>query len=136
MRTVNDSIAAPGLPARARTLRGAALLGLTTLALAACGGDDPSRTNHLGFEDGAGPPAENGLTTIQALLFYSVVPLVILLVVAGLVWLPGMIRSSRYRPARGWNAPPMWFGGPADPAAAVEAASPGDVVRGGASGSW
>ena len=49
---------------------------------------------------------------------------------------PGMIHSSRYRPTRGWSAAPLWFGGPADPAAAVESAQTGDLVRGGASGSW
>jgi hypothetical protein len=69
-------------------------------------------------------------------LLYGIGPLVILLLVAAAAWLPGMIRSSRYRPARGWTAAPLWFGGPADPAAAVETAQPGDLVRGGASGNW
>ena len=116
-------------------LRSSLVLVTTALLLAACGGDDPAATNHLGWEEGAGPPAE-GLTTLEAVLLYSVVPVVILLGVAALVWLPGMVRSSRYRPSKGWNAAPLWFGGPADPAAAVESAAPGDLVRGGASGNW
>ena len=111
------------------------MLAATAVALTACGGDDPAATNHLGFEEGVAPASE-GLSTLQAVLLYGLGPLAILLLVAALAWLPGVIRSNRYRPARGWNAAPLWFGGPADPAAAVEAAQTGDVVRGGASGSW
>ena len=107
----------------------------TALALSACGGDDPARTDHLGFEGGAAPVGE-GLSTLNAILLYSVVPLALLLIIAALVWLPGMVRGNRYRPTRGWGAAPRWFGGPADPAAAVESAQTGDLVRGGASGSW
>lgn len=111
------------------------MLATTAVALTACGGDDPAATNHLGFEEGVAPAAD-GLSTLQAVLLYSLVPLALLLLVAALAWLPGVVRSNRYRPARGWNAAPLWFGGPADPAAAVETAQTGDVVRGGASGSW
>ena len=110
-------------------------LALTTAALTACGGDDPARTKQLGFENGVAPNRET-LSTLEALGLYVVAPLAILLLVAALVLLPGMVRGNRYRPARGWSAAPLWFGGPADPAAAVEQAQTGDVVRGGASGSW
>lgn len=71
-----------------------------------------------------------------ALVLYVLVPLAILLVVAGLVWLPNVVRSDRYRPNRGWAAAPLWFHGPPDPDDAVAAAQPGDLVRGGARGSW
>ena len=71
-----------------------------------------------------------------ALVLYVLVPLAILVGMAALVWLPGVARNDRYRPARGWSAPPLWFAGPDEPDAAVAAAQPGDVVRGGASGSW
>lgn len=71
-----------------------------------------------------------------ALVLYVLVPLAILLVTAALVWLPNVVRSTRYRPNRGWSAAPLWFHGPADPDAAVASAQPGDVVRGGARGSW
>jgi hypothetical protein len=111
------------------------VLAATAVALTACGGNDSAATNHLGFENGVAPEG-SGLTTLQAILIYGVAPLAILLLVAAVVWLPGMIRSSRYRPTRGWSAAPLWFGGPADPAAAVESAQTGDLVRGGASGSW
>ena len=97
-------------------------------------GEDPARTNHLGYPDGVAPA--EGLTFLEALGLYVLAPAAILLLVAALVWLPGMVRSSRYRPGRGWGAAPLWFGGPPDPAAAVESASTGDVVRGGASGDW
>jgi hypothetical protein len=136
VRTVDDTTRTRvpgGVPRRARS---ALVLTATGVVLAGCyGGDDPAATNHLGFEDGVAP-VEDTLTTLETVLIYGLTPLVILLVIAGLVWLPGMVRSSRYRPTQGWSAPPLWFGGPADPAAAVESASTGDLVRGGASGSW
>ena len=135
MRAVNDTTAPPRGGTGAGRVRGALVLAATAVALTACGGDDPAATNHLGFEDGVAPTGE-GLTTLQTILLFGVAPLAIILLIAALVWLPGMIRSSRYRPARGWNAAPLWFGGPADPAAAVESAQTGDLVRGGASGSW
>jgi hypothetical protein len=116
-------------------VRAVLVLATTAVALTACGGDDRAATNHLGFEEGVAPASE-GLSTLQAVLLYTAVPLAILLLVAALAWLPAMVRSSRYRPNRGWNAAPLWFGGPADPAAAVETAQTGDVTRGGASGSW
>ena len=135
MRAVDDSTPTPPGVTLAGRVRGGLVLAATAVALTACGGDDPAATNHLGFENGVAPEGE-GLTTLQAVLVYGVAPLAILLLVAAVVWLPGMIRSSRYRPNRGWNAAPLWFGGPADPAAAVESAQTGDLVRGGASGSW
>ena len=135
MRAVDDSTPTPTGGTLAGRVRGSLVLAATAVALTACGGDDPAATNHLGFENGVAPES-GGLTTLQTVLLYGVAPLVLLLVVAALVWLPGMVRSSRYRPTRGWNAAPLWFGGPADPAAAVESAQTGDLVRGGASGSW
>ena len=137
MRTVNSTpratVARPrSTPSR---LHAGLVLASTAVLLTACGGNDTAATNHLGYEDGAAPPSD-GLTTLEAVLLYSIVPLVILLGVAALVWLPGMVRSSRYRPTKGWSAAPLWFGGPADPAAAVETAQTGDLVRGGASGNW
>ena len=135
MRAVDDSTQPRSGGTASGRVRASLALAATAVALTACGGNDPAATNHLGFENGVAPES-GGLTTLQAVLLYGVAPLVILLLVAGLVWLPGMIRSSRYRPTRGWNAAPLWFGGPADPAAAVESAQTGDLVRGGASGSW
>ncbi len=137
MRTVKSTPGATVARPRSTSsrLHAGLVLAATAVLLTACGGNDTAATNHLGYEDGAAPPSE-GLTTLEAVLLYSIVPLVILLGVAALVWLPGMVRSSRYRPTKGWNAAPLWFGGPADPAAAVETAQTGDLVRGGASGNW
>ena len=98
----------------------------------AAGGDD--RTTVLGHQDGLAP--SEGLSLIEGLGLYVLAPLTILLLIFALVWLPGVVRSSRYRPGRGWTAAPLWFGGPPDPVAAVENADTGDVVRGGASGDW
>ena len=114
------------------------VLSVAGLSLAACGSGDPAvRNNPLGYDNGVAPAgADSGLGTVEALALFAMVPLVLLLAIAALVWIPGMVRGNRYRPAKGWTASPLWFGGPPDPAAAVEAAQPGDVVRGGASGSW
>jgi hypothetical protein len=92
------------------------------------------RTNALGYEDGLAPV--DGLSFIEGLGLYVLAPLTILLVIFALVWLPGVVRSSRYRPGRGWTAAPLWFGGPPDPVSAVDSAETGDLVRGGASGDW
>jgi nitrate reductase NapE component len=78
--------------------------------------------------------AEVGLT--GALVLYGLLPLAILVGFGLLVWLPNVVRGDRYRPAKGWSAPPLWFAGPPEPEAAVESASVGDVVRGGSGGSW
>ena len=112
------------------------VLSLSAFALTACSGSEPGgSTNQLGFEAGVAP-ADEGLTTLGVLGLYVVAPMAILLVIAALVLLPGVARSSRYRPTKGWGAAPLWFGGPPVPAAAVESADIGDIVRGGASGNW
>lgn len=111
------------------------MLSLTALALAACGSGE--RNNPLGYDSGMAPAgADSGLGTAQALALFVLAPLLVVLTIALLVWLPGMVRGNRYRPARGWSAAPLWFGGPPDPAAAVETAQIGELTRGGASGSW
>lgn len=105
---------------------------VATASLAACGNDQPGK--QLGYEDGVAPV--EGISLLEGLGLYVLAPLAILLTIFALVWLPGVVRSSRYRPGRGWTAAPLWFGGPPDPVAAVEQAEVGDVVRGGASGEW
>ncbi len=121
-------------PLPARRVRAGLLLAATAAALTACGGD-PATGDQLGFANGVAPPAE-GISRLEVFLFYVVAPLGIMVVIAVLVLLPGIVRGSRYRPGRGWSAPPLWFGGPADPVAAVEAAETDSLTRGGASGSW
>ncbi len=113
-----------------------AVLACAAVLLAACGsGRQDASTNHLGFRTGAAPTT-SGLSTLQAWAVFGVIPLALLLGIAALVWLPGMMHSGRYRPATGWNARPLWFGGPPEPVAAVEAVQPDELERGGASGSW
>jgi hypothetical protein len=88
----------------------------------------------LGRDDG-GDPGE-GLSALQTIGLYVLVPALIYGFITALVMLPGLIRGSRYRPNRGWSAPPVWFAGPPNPTDAVESAASEDVTRGGASGSW
>ena len=87
-----------------------------------------------GPQEGADPGA--GISPLQTIALYLLVPAAIMAVIAAAVLLPGAVRGSRYRPNRGWDAPPMWFAGPPNPAEAVASASTGDITRGGASGSW
>lgn len=112
-----------------RTARASAAVGAALLTVLLTAG--PALAGHGENEDGA---AEVGIKS--ALVLFLVLPAAILLGMAALVWLPGVMRNDRYRPNRGWSAPPLWFAGPADPDAAVANAQPGDVVRGGARGSW
>ena len=112
-----------------RPMRATLTGGLLAVALTGCARDN--RVNLPGYDPGAAEVGAAG-----AVVLYVLLPLAILLVVGLLAWLPGMVRGSRYRPGAGWSAPPVWFAGPPDPAAAVEAAEIGDLNRGGASGSW
>ena len=113
-------------------LRTCLAVAVATASLAACGNDQP--TEQLGYPDGVAPG--ESISLLEGLGLYVLAPLAILLTIFALVWLPGVVRSSRYRPGRGWTAAPLWFGGPPDPVAAVEQAEVGDVTRGGASGEW
>jgi len=88
----------------------------------------------VGPSEGADPG--EGLGPAASLLLFVAAPVASVLVIAVLVLLPGAVRANRYRPAEGWAADPVWFAGPVDPDAAVAAAERGDVVRGGAHGSW
>ena len=83
-------------------------------------GDDPGKS--------LGPGA--------TILVFVLIPLAVAAVIGLAVWLPGARRSHRYRPAKGWTAPPVWFAGPAEPVAAVQSAELGEMQRGGASGNW
>ena len=100
------------------------------LLLAACANDAdayPHGEEAASFTDGS---------VVRTVLLYVVVPALVLLGVGALAWLPAMLRAKRYRPREGWDAPPVWFAGPADPVGSVQSATTGDVTRGGAGGDW
>ncbi len=103
---------------------------VTTLLTAAPAFAEDPLGPHEGVDSG------QALSWGQALLLFVGVPAAIVFVIWAVVWLPGAMRASRYRPAEGWAADPVWFAGPIDPDTAVATAQRGDVVRGGASGSW
>jgi hypothetical protein len=112
---------------------GVAALATMSLVLLTAGPALADR-NPLGPREGADPGS--GLSAAGTIALYVLVPAAIMAVIAALVLLPGLVRGARYRPAMGWDTPPVWFAGPLDPVAAVANAQVGDVVRGGASGSW
>ncbi|MFP5220420.1 MAG: hypothetical protein ACLGIG_11940 [Actinomycetes bacterium] len=113
--------------------RAAVLAALTsTLLLAGCAADDREKYPHLGQSEGwtAGSVA-------RTVLLYVLLPVGLCALISVIAWLPGAARRYRYRPQEGWSAEPVWFAGPTDdPVEAVQRAQPGDVVRGGAGGSW
>jgi hypothetical protein len=121
--------AAAGRRAGRAAVLGSGLLGVVLTAGPALATDNP-----LAPQEGA--DTSSGVSTGAALLLFVVLPIAILLLLSAVVWLPGAVRSGRYRPQRGWTAAPVWFAGPADPVAAVEAAHVGTTARGGASGDW
>lgn len=86
------------------------------------------------YEDDGAEPGEQ-LSVIGNLLLYVVAPLGVLLLIALLVAAPSIARGPRYRPGLSWFAEPVWFGGPADPEAAVARAVPTQEA-GGASARW
>ena len=90
--------------------------------------------NPVGPADGDDPG--KGLSPGATILLFVVLPIATATVIGLAAYLPGAMRAHRYRPAKGWTAPPVWFAGPAEPVAAVQSAETGDVVRGGASGNW
>ena len=108
---------------------GAVGLMTTLLTASPAFADDP-----VGPLEGADPGSSLG--PAETILLFVVAPLAILGLVGLVVLLPGAVRSHRYRPAEGWAADPVWFAGPVDSDTAVAQAQRGDVVRGGASGSW
>lgn len=127
---------------RRTAVNAVALLGAAaTLVLIAGPASADSPNHQLGPLEGA--DVSSGISTGKALLFLVGGPLAILLLITLLVWLPGMARSDRYRPGKAWTAVPVWFLGPREPVAAVEAVTAAGITRssadsgkGGASGSW
>jgi hypothetical protein len=107
------------------------LTGLVTVLLTAA---PALASDPVGRREGADPG--QGLGPATTLLLYVATPVGACLLLAVIVLLPGAVRSHRYRPAEGWSADPVWFAGPVDPQSAIAGAQRGDVLRGGAHGSW
>jgi hypothetical protein len=108
--------------AGATALGSAALVLLPAAAAMASGRDD-------GSEPG------DGLSVIETLLWFVVLPGALFVVIAILVSAPSMARGPRYRPGVGWWAAPVWFNGPDDPDTAVRKAA-ATAGGGGASARW
>lgn len=117
---------------RIRAAATAALSAMSVVVLTA--GPALAARHPLGPSEGEDRGA--GLSPAATIALFVVVPLAIIGAIAAMVALPGLVRGTRYRPAMGWDAPPVWFAGPLDPEAAVRDAQPGDVTRGGSGGSW
>jgi hypothetical protein len=108
---------------------GLSTLVLTLLTVGPAWADDP-----LGPSEGAEPGP--GISRLTLVLLYVLLPLAVVSLIAAVVWLPGAMKANRYRPNKPWTATPVWFAGPPSPVEAVQHAEVGDMVRGGARGSW
>lgn len=117
-----------------RALTRVATVGLACLATALLTALPALADDPVGRKEGADPG--HSLGPAATILLFVVLPLTVVAVIATVVWLPGAVTANRYRPNKGWIAPPVWFAGPPVPVAAVQSAEVGDVVRGGASGTW
>jgi hypothetical protein len=82
-----------------------------------------------------GSESGSGLSVLETLFWFVLVPGALFVVIALLVSAPSMARGPRYRPGLGWWAAPVWFNGPEDADAAVRNATP-TTAGGGASARW
>lgn len=81
-------------------------------------------------------PVDRSFTTLDALLVYVGVPLLVCAVVTLLVYAPHLARRPRYRPGRAYEGDLLVQGGPAQGAPALEPGDPGKRRAGGASAGW
>jgi hypothetical protein len=87
--------------------RAAAVTGATTGALLV---GSPAFAAHR--DDGDDPG--KGLSALETLLIFGVIPVGLFLLIALLVSAPSIARGPRYRADRGWQGPPLVFGAPRD----------------------
>ena len=91
-------------------------------------------------DDGDDPGS--GLSGLQTVLIFVVIPLALIAVISLLAAAPSMARGPRYRPGLGWWAAPVWFNGPEEPDAAIRTAESRSAEQisagsgGGASARW
>jgi hypothetical protein len=78
-----------------------------------------------------GPPLGTALTVV----YFVVVPIAILAVIAGLTMVPTLLRR-RQGLALPEEQRALWFAGPPDASSTLSAADPGNTARGGASADW
>lgn len=79
-------------------------------------------TPALAREQDAGSDPGEPLPPLAALLIFGVLPVGLFLLIALLVSAGSIARGTRYRPDRVWDATPVEFGIPPQPAAAAELA--------------
>jgi hypothetical protein len=59
-------------------------------------------------------PDQPSLSTLEALLIFAGIPLLVIGVVSLLVMAPSLAKGPRYRPTEDWAAGSEWFGAPAE----------------------
>jgi hypothetical protein len=73
-----------------------------------CGAAPALATAHRSDGDNPGPE----ISPLKAVLLFAGIPLGALALIALVVSLPSLMRGPRYRPGRGWQGTPEWYGAP------------------------
>ncbi|MGI8889073.1 MAG: aa3-type cytochrome oxidase subunit CtaJ [Nocardioidaceae bacterium] len=57
-------------------------------------------------------PEPPSMSTLEGLLIFAGIPLLIIVVISLLVMTPSLTKSSQQTPGRSWRGQPEWFGAP------------------------
>jgi len=75
------------------------------------------------------------MSIIETLLVFVGIPACAFAIVAGIITLPGMMHTPRYRPGQPWNFDPVWYL-PHPGAVSHDSVTAPASATGGASGEW
>jgi hypothetical protein len=120
---------------RARTAVFAALSTIVTALLVLPATPVAAAVTLLGAPNDGEDPG-SGLTVLQTIGIFVVIPVLIFMTIVVLVLAPSAARGPRYRPGLGWWAAPVWFNGPDDAERAVRESAETRSLGGGASARW
>jgi hypothetical protein len=51
----------------------------------------------------------SGVSVVETILIFAVIPLAVVLLFALLTLVPGRVRKARYKPGQAWEYPPVWW---------------------------
>lgn len=68
----------------------------------------------LAYEHQTGDDPGPGLTALQTIGLYVVIPVLVFAIIALLVYAPSLAKGPKYRPDLSWGAQPIWFNSPVE----------------------
>jgi hypothetical protein len=51
----------------------------------------------------------SGVSVVETILIFAVIPLAVVLLFALLTLVPGRVKKARYKPGQAWEHPPVWW---------------------------